>query len=120
MAKEKRLSQVEQAAQIALGEGRLFGSQDDPAKDKWPNLWGWLTKAYVGGNYLKQPATVNVSASATGFVVRLTDRDLACSCTVAVTHLEQAFDSLEAQLSNGNVGWQHWGKKEPQLRKRKN
>lgn len=115
----EELSPVERAVQIAIGEGRTFGNVSDPAREKFPTLWEWLTRAYLGQDYIKQPATMSIAANSAGFTVKLVDRDLSSSCIANTTNLEDAFAAIEVILANGQGGWTHWGKKEPHLRKRK-
>lgn len=121
MAKDKeKLSSLDRAILQAMGEGRVFGNQNDPAHEIFPELWGWLTRCYVGKDKIKQPATLSVSAVAGGFNVRISDRDLGVGVQVIVTELQQCFAALEQALADPSHPFQNWGKKEPHLRKRKN
>lgn len=119
MAKERHLSSLDRAIMQAMGEGRTIGREDDPAKDTFPQLWEWLSRIYVGKDRLKSPATVGISLAPEGVLVRLNDRDLGCGAAVVVAHLQDSFQALNAALEGPNPPFTFYGKKEPQLRKRK-
>ena len=120
MAKDKeKLSSLDRAIMQAMGEGRVFGSVEDPAHEVFPELWQWLTRCYVGKDRVKQPAAIGISAVAGGFNVRISDRDLGVGIQVVVTKLQDAFSALEQALGDPNHPLANWGKKEPYLRKRK-
>jgi len=119
MGKEKPLNSIQRAVQQALGDGRIFGHPEDPARDKWPELWAWLSSTDAGRDHVKQPATIKISLAVDGVHASLTDRDLACSIPVAVDWIEGVFDALEQALNRPNPPMQTWGRKEPNLRKRR-
>jgi hypothetical protein len=119
MAKEKHLSSLDRVIQIAMGEGKTVGNPDDPAAAKWPQLWEWLTRIYIGVDKIKQPASIFLTLGPGGVMARMSDRDLSYSVNVNVPNLQDVFDALEAQLAMGTVGVGTWGKKDPNLRKRK-
>lgn len=119
MAKDKHLSSLDRAIQMAMGEGRQVGREDDPAKDTFPALWEWISRIYIGKDRLKQPATITISLAPEGVLVRLNDRDLGCGAAVVCPHLQDAFQQLNAALEGPNPPFTFYGKKEPQLRKRK-
>jgi len=122
MAKEKeqqRLSPLDRAIQQAMGEGRIVGNPDDPAKDRWPELWRWMTQIYVGRDEMKQPATLSIKAAPGGVVISLSDRDLCIAVDAFVANLEDALDALEASLNSATPSTRAWNNREPTLRKRK-
>jgi len=121
MAKEKeqRLSPLDRAIQQAMGEGRVVGNPEDPAKDRWPELWRWLTTIYVGRDEMKQPPSISIKAAPGGVVISLTDRDLGITVDAFVAHLEDAIDALEASLNSETPTMRAWSNKEPTLRKRR-
>jgi len=116
--KDLPLSALERALQTAMGAGRAVGADDDPARAKYPALWEWLSKIYVGVGHLRQPATVTVTLGPSGVLVSVADKDLGVSCGAACEHLEDAFASLERALTSDVPPIRSWGKKEPKLRKR--
>lgn len=114
-----RLSALDRALQKALGEGLVFGLPSDPARTQFPALWDWLSRAYVGRDSLKQPATLTIRLGPEGVIASLTDRDLSASLDVGCAHLGDVFSHLEQTLQGPNPPIRNWGKKEPKLRKRK-
>jgi len=120
MAKQERqLSALDRAVQMAMGEGRQVGHEDDPAKETWPNLWAWLTQVEVGKDYIVQPASISLQAVVGGVQVSVSNRDLAISCRATTKHLHDAFNALEAVCGDPAAIMSSWGRKEPTLRKRR-
>jgi hypothetical protein len=120
MAKQERpVSALDRAIQQAMGEGREVGCLDDPAKEKWPELWQWMTKMYTGRDYIIQPASLSIRAVSGGIAVSVSSRDLASSIATTTPHLVDALDAIERALSNPATPIAMWGRKEPQMRKRR-
>ncbi len=120
MAKnEKPLSSMDRAILQAMGEGREVGCADDPAKDRWPTLWEWMTKIYAGREHMMQPATLTIRMVSGGVAVSCANRDLATSISATTPHLIDALDAIETALANPLTPMAQWGRKEPQLRKRR-
>lgn len=115
----KPLTAFERAVQNALGEERSFGSEADPARMTFPALWQWLTSAYVGPEHLKTPPTISITLGPEGVLVRLVDRDLAATVQANCPFLADSFLALESALTSSNPPVVSWGRKEPNLRKRK-
>ncbi len=116
--RDKPLSALDRVVAQAIGEGKVLGLADDPARTTFPNLWEWMTRVYYGIDRIKQPAIVTVVAVNGGFTVRCADRELASAVQVTVRHLDDAWRALEAALADPSVPIQTWGRKEPKLRKR--
>lgn len=114
-----RISPLDRAIQQAMGEGRVVGNADDPAKERWPELWRWLTTIYIGRDEMKQPPSITIKAAPGGVVISLTDRDLGISVDAFVGHLEDAIDALEQALNSDTPTIRAWSNKEPSLRKRR-
>lgn len=114
-----RISPLDRAIQQAMGEGRVVGNADDPAKERWPELWRWLTTIYIGRDEMKQPPSLTIKAAPGGVVISLTDRDLGISVDAFVGHLEDAIDALEQALNSDTPTIRAWSNKEPSLRKRR-
>lgn len=112
------LSALDRLIQQAIGDGRALGADDDPAEQKYPNVWRWMSQCYVMRDRVRTPSPLTIKLTPTGVVATLTDRDLASSCTVACQHLSQVLDALEETLAGPNPLIVSWGRKEPQLRKR--
>lgn len=120
MAKEpKKLSALDRAIQQAMGEGRSVGSEDDPARERWPNLWEWLARIYVGEDRMMQPGSISIMLGPEGAIATVSNRDLQMRVPVATPHLGDVFDALEKELAKERPNIQSWGKTEPRLRKRK-
>lgn len=114
-----KVSALDRMVQQAIGADRVLGREDDVARKKYPTLWDWLSRIYLTGNHIKQPAIMTVRLGPEGCLVTLTDRDLAVSFDVACSSLTEAFAAMEAALSSPNPPMRSWGKKEPSLRKRR-
>ena len=119
MSDNGRPSALDKQIQAAIGQDRRLGNPDDPARKRYPVLWDWLSRIYAGRDWIKQPATLTLSLGTEGVIATLTDRDLCCSCGVAVATLAEVFAALEAALTAPNPPIRSWGRKEPQLRKRR-
>lgn len=119
MGKDKRISALDRAIQTAMGADRLMGRTDDPAKEAYPALWEWLSRVLIGADRIKQPATLTIRLGPEGVLATLTDRDLSVSVDVACAHLECVYAEMEAELNSDTPAVRSWGKREPNLRKRK-
>jgi len=115
----QRLSALDRAVLQAMGEGRSVGREDDPAREKYPQLWDWMSRCYQGKDYLRTPSTLSVSLGPEGVLVSVTDRDLCVTVTMATPFLEEIFRAMEIALASDNPPMKFWGKSEPHLRKRK-
>jgi len=116
----RRLSALDRAIQAAIGDGRTVGRGDDPAAEKFPDLWQWLTLTTdPAHDYVMQPAVVTVQLGPEGVLVSLTHRDLKVTCAVACLHLEEMWEVLQRALTSENPPIRTWGKDEPNLRKRR-
>lgn len=116
--KEPKLSALDRAIQSAIGEGRVLGREDDPARTKYPALWEWLSRVYIGIDRVRTPATVTITLGPEGVLVQVTDRDLSVSCGASCPHLDDALTALESSLTSAVPPVRSWGRKEPKLRKR--
>ncbi len=110
---------MDRLIQQAIGADRQLGRDDDPGRRKHPTLWLWLATIYAGRDHVKQPATVTIRLGPEGVLATLTDRDLAVSLDVACPHLADVLAALEAALTGPAPPLRSWGRKEPQLRKRR-
>lgn len=115
---DRKLSALDRAVQTAMGEGRAVGNDEDPARKKYPALWEWLSRIYIGIGHVRQPATVSVTLGPCGVLVSVSDKDLGVSCGAVCPNLDEAFQALEDALSAEVAPIRSWGKKEPRLRKR--
>lgn len=120
MAKEKaRISALDRAIQQAMGDNRVFGLPDDPAREKYPEIWSWLTKVETEDGHLMQPASISIVLGPEGCIVSLTHRDLTMSASVSTPHLQDALDAMETALASPHPPLRFWGKNLPTLRKKK-
>lgn len=111
-------SALDKLIQEAMGEGKTFGNADDPARQRWPQVWEWLSRCYVGRDNIKQPAVLSIRLGPQGVLASLVDRDLAASVNVSCLTLESVFQAIEDALTGPNPPLSTWGRKEPRLRKR--
>jgi hypothetical protein len=118
-AEVKKTSALDRMIAQAIGADRKLGLDDDPARQRWPTLWDWLTRIYVGRDNIKQPATITIRLGPDGALATLTDRDLGCSLDASSPTLEGLFQALEAALTADACPLRIWGKKEPTVRKRR-
>jgi len=124
MAKSKgedngeHLSALDRAVASAIGQGRAVGADNDPAKEKYPALWDWLSRIYIGIDRVRTPATMTLQLGPSGVLISLTDRDLGVSCGAVCEHMEDVFKAVEDALTSAVPPIRSWGKKEPRLRKR--
>jgi hypothetical protein len=116
----KRVSFLDRAIQQAIGDERILGRQDDPAKAKFPELWKWLTQTECPGNRIKQPATLMIRMGPEGVLVSINDRDLGYAVDVCCTHLMEILEACERALTSDNPSIRTNPKKDPNLRKRRN
>jgi len=116
--KDRKLSAVERLIAKSIGDGRTLGRDDDPARDKYPDLWDFLTRWIVSSKEMKSPATLSIKAGPEGFVATISDRDMQLGLDVAIPHLGELLDRIEAAIGDPNTAWKNWGRKEPKFRKR--
>lgn len=120
MAKsERKLSALDRAVEQAIGEGLEVGLAEDPAREKWPNLWEWLTRVYVGKDNIMTPASLSIRAITGGVAVSCSHRDLAKAVNCTTPFLADALDAIERALADPSTPLASWGRKEPQVRKRR-
>jgi len=118
-AKERKLSSFDRIVEMAMGNNKVLGCEDDPARLAFPNVWEWLSTVYLGKDHVKTPSTITLQLGPEGVLVRLTDRDLASSVDASCRHLQDMLQALETVLTTPGAPIRNWGRKEPQLRKRK-
>jgi hypothetical protein len=116
----KKPSALERAIQAAIGDERTVGREDDPAKEKYPRIWEWLTLTTdASKRYLISPGVITITLGPEGVNVSCTLRDLKYSCTSGCLHLQDALDALELAMGTDGPHLRTWGKDEPHLRKRR-
>jgi hypothetical protein len=116
---DRRLSVLDRCILVALGDGRTVGQQDDPAVEKYPHVWEWLSKTQGGQNHVLQPAVLTIQLGPEGVLVSLTHRDLRVSCSVACPYLDDVLPTLQEALSQPHPPLRTWGKDDPVLRKKR-
>lgn len=116
---DRPLSAFERAVASAIGDERPLGCSNDPAQQSYPLLWQWLSTSYVGKDKIKTPAVLTVRLGPGGVLASLTDRDLAVTVEVCCAHLDNVLQETESQLGSSNPIIRSWGRKEPQLRRRR-
>lgn len=119
MAKEKeKLSALDRLIAQAVGEGRVLGADDDPAMEKWPTVWEWLSRIYIGQDNVRTPSPITIRLVPEGVQVSIVDKDLQSAVEVVFRHLGECFDRLEKEMSRPDCPIKSWGRKEPKLRRR--
>lgn len=116
---ERKLSALDRALMAAIGDGLVVGRQDDPAQNRYPLLWEWLTKTEGGRDYIMQPAVISIQLGPEGCLATVTHRDLRRSVQVACLNLDDCLAALEDTLGKTNCPVKTWGKDQPHLRKRR-
>ena len=120
MAKDKpRVSALNKAIQQAMGDNRTFGLPDDPAREKWPEIWEWMTQVETADGHIMQPASISFVLGPEGVIVTLTHRDLKMGASISVPHLHMGMDALESALAGPNPPLRFWGKDLPYLKKKR-
>ena len=117
--KDKTLSSLERVIQQAMGENRTVGRSDDPAVERWPELWKWLSTIYVGREKMKQSASLTITLQPDGCSAKIVDKDMGCTVNVSCAHLVNILEECEAALNRPDLPVTIWGKKEPALRTRR-
>jgi len=107
MAKAKDLTPVEKTlhrlAQEADGQGRIPDFDPDFSAS-FPNLWAFLTWAYVG-DLVKDPGSVTIKAEGTGWKVSYFDPAAERGCAVLAGTLMDGLRRLEAALVAEDTLW---------------
>lgn len=114
-----KTSALSKAIQTAIGQSKQLGLDTDPGREKYPNLWEWLTQTGEGTEYIYQPASITIQLGPEGIFASMTHRDLQVSCSVACENLDDALVALELALADPHPPIKSWGKSEPSLRKRR-
>lgn len=116
----RKPSPLQRAIDAAIGEGRTVGREDDPARERYPRIWEWLTLTTDPDNrYIISPGTISISLGPEGVNISCTLRDLKYSCTAGALSLLDALDALEEAMGREGPHLRTWGKDEPHLRKRR-
>lgn len=115
---DRKLSVVERLMSKTMGDGRTLGREGDPAAEKYPELWEFMTRWAVSAKEMKTPAQITFRAGPDGFIASFSDRDMGLGVDVAVPNLDDAWALIEAALCSPTTVWKNWGKKEPKFRKR--
>lgn len=116
---DKPMSSLNRVIEQAMGENRTVGRGDDPAQERWPELWVWLSTIYVGRDKMKQPATLTITLQPDGVAAKIVDKDMGCTVNVSCAHLVDILDECERALNRPDLPVSIWGKKEPALRTRR-
>jgi len=114
-----KVSFLQRAIEQAIGKDQSFGCLDDPAAERWPLLWEWLTSWRAGDLYVKTPPTITLRLGPGGALASVNDRDIAKALDVSFLHLADVFDAIEQALSSPNPAVRNIGRNEPKIRKRK-
>jgi len=115
----RRPAFLQKAIEQAIGHDQSFGRDDDPARERWPLLWDWLSTWEVGKNNVKTPPTLTVRLGPDGVLASVSDRDLGKAGDVAFPHLSDVFDVIEKGLADGTLSVRNIGRGETKIRKRK-
>jgi len=117
---QRRLSSLDRVVLQAMGDQLTFGLPTDPGRERWPQLWEWLSRTEGGRDHVMQPAVISIQLGPEGCLASITHRDLKRICSIACEHLGDALDALERALNANPSPIRYWGKdQEVRLRKRK-
>jgi len=115
---ERKLTLFERAQAEALGKSIPLGRQDDPAKEKWPEMWKWLTETDVEGNRMKEPATLIIRVTPEGISATLNDRAFGWAFDANSDFLESIFTEMEKSCNDPTKARKSHNR-DPKVRKRK-
>lgn len=115
----KRTNFLDRLIQQTVADQRQLGRGDDPAKEKLPNLWQWLTTTDAGVKHVKDPATLTIRIGPEGALASLADRSLGYALDVACPSLLDVLAAVEAALAGPSPSIRTIGKGEPKVRKRR-
>jgi len=118
-AAKAHASALDRLIENAVGNSTPLGKADDPARTDFPELWRWLSECEAGRDHVKRPARLTIALGPEGVLVSLIDADLCCSIEQACSNLGSVFATMEQALTSVAPPIKTWGKKLPQLRKRK-
>jgi hypothetical protein len=90
---------------LLRGSEAPYGLDSDPARRQWSALWRLLTARVGAKGRGKQPATIRVEATATGFRATLSDLTLSVAVSAEAEHLEGLYDALEREIRNPKAMW---------------
>ncbi len=119
----KPISKLDMMIQQATSGGTTLGREDDPAKERCPVIWEWLTRTECGVKdgyqIVKTPATIRITAAPEGWIITITDVDMAKSMDAVTGHLDGFLDALEAAITSAVSPIKRFGRKDPSPRRRK-
>jgi len=116
---ERKLSMFERLTLEAMGDRRPLGHPDDPAQERWPELWRWLSVTDLPGNRAKEPATILIRLADGGASATISDRALGYSIDASSGTLNELLDALETALKDPKTVIRRNHSKDPKIRKRK-
>lgn len=116
---DRPLSSLERLILQTMGDGKTFGKPGDPAADSHPNVWEWMTRCDAPKDRILTPSFLRVTAVNDGFLAVLTCPDLASQVECPVPHLLTVWECLEKYLTSPDLVIKVWGKKEPDMKKKK-
>lgn len=115
----QRPSMFDRLTQEAIGDRRPLGSPDDPARERWPELWRWLSTTDLPGNRVKEPATILIRLADGGASATVSDRAYGVSVDASCPSLADILDALEQALTRSDTVVRRNHQRDPKVRKRK-
>lgn len=90
---------------LLKGAESPYGLESDPSRDDYPALWRLLTQRVGAKGRAKQPATVRIEATPTGFRATLSDLTLSVALSVESEHIEGLWAALERGIRDPRAPW---------------
>jgi hypothetical protein len=90
---------------LLRGAESPYGLDGDPAKEDHPALWRLLTQRVGAKGRAKQPATVRIEATPTGFRATLSDLTLSVALSVESEYIEGLWAALERGIRDAKAPW---------------
>lgn len=88
-----------------LADERNLGGSDDPARQRFPAVWQALTQRIGSTGRTKQPCSIKIEATSTGFRAVVTDLTLSIGLPVEFDRLESFLGAVEKALRNPMAPW---------------
>ena len=96
----------------------LYPPSDDDIKDKYPNLWEFMTHTYIDEETYKDPAKLNVSMGVGCFTVELIDSALGFMVNTTTERLDGVLDAMEQALTSPNPPIKYFKDSQIKVKKR--
>lgn len=90
---------------LLRGSESPYGLDADPCRDDYPAVWKLLTQRVGTKGRAKQPATVRIEATSTGFRATISDLTLSVALSVESEYMEGLWAALERGIRDPRAPW---------------